>query len=53
MIPADGDHPALEELRHFSSLHQLLQWAFARRLDVADDVVLPLPGGRSLVADCT
>lgn len=62
MIPVDGEHPSLAELRAFSSLHQLLQWAFARKLDVADvvvqdeyshDVVLPLPGGRWLVADCT
>ncbi len=62
MIPADGDDASLAELRAFSSLHALLQWAFARRLDVAEvvvqdeyshDVVLPLPGGRWLVADCT
>jgi hypothetical protein len=61
MLPTDGDHPALAELTAFSTLQQLVRWAFARGTDVADvvvqdeyshDVVVPL-GDRWLVADCT
>jgi hypothetical protein len=61
MIPTDGEHPALAELTGFTTLQQLVRWAFSRRADVADvvvqdeyshDVVVPL-GDRWLVADVT
>jgi hypothetical protein len=62
VLPTDGtDDPALPELRTFTTLQQLVRWAFARRTDVTEvivqdeyshDVVLPL-GDRWLVADCT
>jgi hypothetical protein len=61
MIPADGDHPALTELRGFTTLQQLVRWAFAQKTNVCDvilqdeyshDVVIPL-GERWLVADVT
>jgi hypothetical protein len=61
MIPTNGEHPALHELRDFTTLQQLLRWAFARRANVSEvviqdeyshDVVIPLDD-RWLVVDCT